>query len=180
MSSSPADLRDAIAAQPPTPPSLARLSLPAVPRGACLPLPPRSPLAPHCFPFAARRLRGFDHLRLINYDAQLSLPPREKQRKKGPLFQLLPRGPVLSTGLRFPRRAALPHRFAHPARTKPSLCRRWAPASPGCKHMLIFKRKRHYRLQQDRSRTETRRPSCQAPELLLRRWRNALPQPRLQ
>lgn len=179
MSSSPADLRDTIVARGPTPPSSALLSFPAAPCGECLLRPPHSPPAPLCFPFTAQRLQGFDHLRLINYDVQLSSLSAKSKERKVP-FLASPRGPVLSTGLQFPRRAALPHRLVHPARTKPSLCWRWAPASPGCEHMLIFKQKRHYQLQQDRSHTETRNASCQASEFLLRHSRNALPQPWLQ
>lgn len=72
MSSSLADLRAAIVAQPPTPPSLAPLSFLAVPCRECLLLPPRSPAALLCFPLTAQRLQGFDHLQLINYDVQLS------------------------------------------------------------------------------------------------------------
>lgn len=84
MSSSPADLRDAIVAQPPTPASLARLSFLAVSCGECLLLPSRSPSrpAPLCFPFTAQRLQGFDHLQLINYDVQLSsVSAKSKERK---------------------------------------------------------------------------------------------------
>lgn len=91
MSSSPADLRDAIVAQPPTPLSLARLSsqqCPAESVYSCLPAPP----APLCFPFTAQRLQGFDHLRLINYDAQLSSGSAKSKERKVP-FSLPPGDP---------------------------------------------------------------------------------------
>lgn len=82
MSSSLADLRDATVAQPPTPPSSARLSFPAIPRGEHLFLTPLSPTTLLCFPFTAQRPQGFDHLRLINYDVQLSSVSAKKAKKE--------------------------------------------------------------------------------------------------
>lgn len=52
------------------------------------PLPP----APLCFLFTAQRLQGFDHLRLINYDAQLSSGSVKSKERKVP-FSLPPGDP---------------------------------------------------------------------------------------